>query len=99
MERGHRLPSMMDRPTSRLNGGIGHALAAAARDIPGEALAVLDDPAKSDAAAGHDYRKAMKRRRALLRVLAPFIGSAGRGLRGRARRPPPRLPRAPRAPA
>src|SRR5204862_1963348 len=85
MERGHRLPGMMDRPTSRLNGGIGHALAAAARDILGEALAVLDDPAKSDAAAVHDYRKAMKRWRALLRVLAPFIGSEAEALRVEAR--------------
>src|SRR5205085_2384400 len=85
MERSQRLPRMIDQPAIRPNGAVGHALAAAAREILGEALAALDDPAKSDAVAVHDYRKAMKRWRALLRLLGPFIGPEAEALRAEAR--------------
>jgi CHAD domain-containing protein len=49
-----------------------------------EARAALSDD-KSDATAVHDYRKAMKRWRALLRLLEPFLGDEGRRLRIAAR--------------
>src|SRR5438309_7824940 len=85
MERTDRLPGMMERPTIRPNGAVGATLVAAARDILGEALAALDDPSRADAVAVHDYRKAMKRWRALLRLLEPFVGTEAEALRAEAR--------------
>ena len=43
------------------------------------------DPAKSDAEAVHDFRRAMKRWRALLRLFEPFVGDEARRLRDEAR--------------
>jgi CHAD domain-containing protein len=63
---------------------VGEALKAVARDVLAEARAALDHD-KSDATAVHDYRKAMKRWRALLRLLEPFLGDEGRRLRIKAR--------------
>src|ERR1700704_427443 len=63
---------------------VGEALKAVARDVLAEARAALDHD-KSDATAVHDYRKAMKRWRALLRLLEPFLGDDGRELRAQAR--------------
>jgi CHAD domain-containing protein len=63
---------------------VGEALKAVARDVLAEARAALSDD-KSDAIAVHDYRKAMKRWRALLRLLEPFLGDEGRRLRVAAR--------------
>jgi len=63
---------------------VGEALKAVARDVLTEARAALSDD-KSDAIAVHDYRKAMKRWRALLRLLEPFVGDEGRRLRVAAR--------------
>jgi CHAD domain-containing protein len=63
---------------------VGEALKAVARDVLAEARAALDHD-KSDATAVHDYRKAMKRWRALLRLLEPFLGDEGRRLRIAAR--------------
>src|ERR1700736_5365735 len=76
---------MSDKPAIRPDGAVGDALRAVARDILAEALAALDDPEKSDAVAVHDYRKAMKRWRALLRLIIPFIGEEGEQLRVEAR--------------
>lgn len=53
-------------------GSVGEALVAYAHDILAEARVALDNP--SDAVAVHDFRKAMKRRRAFLRLLEPFVG-------------------------
>src|SRR5262252_5399054 len=78
---------MSDKPAIRPNGAVGDALKAVARDILAEALAALDDPEKSDAVAVHDYRKAMKRWRALLRLVIPFLGDEGEQLRVDAREP------------
>lgn len=50
-----------------------------------EARAALDKQQKSDAVAVHDYRKAMKRWRSLLRLLQPWLGESGRHLRTEAR--------------
>jgi CHAD domain-containing protein len=63
---------------------VGEALKAVARDVLAEARAALGHD-RSDAIAVHDYRKAMKRWRALLRLLEPFLGNEGRRLRIAAR--------------
>src|ERR1043166_1059934 len=76
---------MSDKPAIRPDAAVGDALKAVARDILAEALAALDDPEKSDAVAVHDYRKAMKRWRALLRLVIPFIGDEGERMRVEAR--------------
>jgi len=54
-------------------------------DILSEALVRLDDPTVSDAEIVHDFRKAMKRWRAILRLLEPFLGEGGEALRAEAR--------------
>lgn len=63
---------------------VGEALKAVARDVLAEARAALDHD-KTDAVAVHDFRKAMKRWRALLRLLEPFLGDEGKRLRVMAR--------------
>src|SRR4249920_2133736 len=63
---------------------VGEALKAVARDVLAEARAALSDD-KSDAIAVYDLRKAMKRWRALLRLLEPFLGDEARRLRAEAR--------------
>jgi CHAD domain-containing protein len=63
---------------------VGEALKAVARDVVAEAREALGHD-KADATAVHDYRKAMKRWRALLRLLEPFLGEEGRRLRTAAR--------------
>jgi CHAD domain-containing protein len=64
---------------------VGDALRAVARDTLAEARAALEDVNRPSAVAVHDYRKAMKRWRALLRLLAPFLGDLGDRLRVEAR--------------
>ena len=76
---------MNDRPALRPGVAVGEALRAVARDILAEARAAIDDPAKSDAEAVHDFRRAMKRWRALLRLLEPFVGEDAKRLRDEAR--------------
>src|SRR3954447_1165660 len=76
---------MAEKPALRPDVGIGEALEAVARDILFEARAVIDDGARADAIAVHDYRKAMKRWRALLRLLEPFLRDEGQRLRFEAR--------------
>ena len=57
---------MNERPALRPGVAVGEALRAVAGDILAEAHAAINDPAKSDAEAVHDFRRAMKRWRALL---------------------------------
>jgi CHAD domain-containing protein len=76
---------MNDRPALRPGVAVGEALRAVARDILAEARTAINDPARSDAVAVHDFRRAMKRWRALLRLLEPFVGEAARRLRDQAR--------------
>ena len=64
---------------------VGDALVGVARDILAEARTAVDDEERADAQAVHDYRKAMKRWRALLRLIEPFIGEDGSRLRVEAR--------------
>jgi len=76
---------MAEKPAVRPDAAVGEALGAVARDILSEACAVLDDRTRPDAVAVHDLRKAMKRWRALLRLLEPFLGDEARRLRAEAR--------------
>ncbi len=76
---------MNDRPAIRPGVAVGEALRAVARDILAEARTAIDDPAKSDAERVHDFRRAMKSWRALLRLLEPFVGEAAKRLRDEAR--------------
>ena len=76
---------MHDRPALRPSVAVGEALRGVARDILAEARTAIEDPAKSDAEAVHDFRRAMKRWRALLRLLEPFLGAEARRLRDDAR--------------
>jgi CHAD domain-containing protein len=56
-----------------------------ARNILAEARAAIEDPTQPDSRAVHDFRRQMKRWRALLRLLDPFLGEDGRRLRIKAR--------------
>ncbi len=76
---------MDDRPALRSDVAVGEALRAVARDILAEARAAIEKPDKPDAEAVHDFRRAMKRWRALLRLFEPFVGEEGRRLRDEAR--------------
>jgi CHAD domain-containing protein len=76
---------MNERPAIRPGVAVGEALRAVARDILTEARTAIDDPAKSDAERVHDFRRAMKSWRALLRLLEPFVGEAAKRLRDEGR--------------
>ena len=73
------------RPTLSKGGTSGEPLRAVARDILANARAAIEDRKRRDSVAVHDFRKAMKRWRALLRLLEPFLGERGREHRLRAR--------------
>ena len=76
---------MNDKPSLRPDLAVGEALRAVAKDILAVARATTEDPARSDAEAVHDFRREMKRWRALLRLLAPYLGADGERLRREAR--------------
>jgi CHAD domain-containing protein len=76
---------MAEKPALHPGIAVGEALQAIARDILSEARAALEDQDKPNAVAVHDYRKAMKRWRALLRLLQPFLGEDAQRLRVEAR--------------
>jgi CHAD domain-containing protein len=76
---------MNEKPALQPRLAVGEALRAVARDILGEARSAIQDPANSDAVAVHEFRRAMKRWRSLLRMLEPFLPEDGRRLRNEAR--------------
>jgi CHAD domain-containing protein len=76
---------MNDKPALRPDLAVGEALRAVARDILAEARAAIENPAKSEAEAVHDFRRAMKRWRGLLRLFEPFLEEEARKLRDDAR--------------
>jgi CHAD domain-containing protein len=76
---------MDERPALQPDVAVGEALRGVARDILAEARAAIENPEISDAEAVHDFRRAMKRWRALLRLLEPFLGAEARRLRDEAR--------------
>jgi CHAD domain-containing protein len=65
--------------------GFGDGFAAAARSIIGDARRALADPELSEAEAVHEVRKALKRWRALLRLLARPLGEQADQMRAEAR--------------
>jgi CHAD domain-containing protein len=76
---------MAEKPAVHPDMAVGEALRGIARDVLSEAHGVLANLEKPNAVAVHDYRKAMKRWRALLRLLQPFLGDEGQHLRIEAR--------------
>jgi CHAD domain-containing protein len=76
--------AMNEGPALRPSVAVGEALRGVARDILTEARTAIETE-KSDAEAVHDFRRAMKRWRALLRLLEPFIGPEARQMRDEAR--------------
>lgn len=71
--------------TAGINVGHGAALAAAGHAILTDARGALADPRLTDAEVVHELRKALKRWRALLRILAGPIGDRALALRRQAR--------------
>jgi CHAD domain-containing protein len=67
------------------DGSFGDGLAAAARSIIADARRALTDPELSEAEAVHEVRKALKRWRALLRLLARPLGEQADQMRSEAR--------------
>jgi CHAD domain-containing protein len=65
--------------------GAAESLQAASGEILGEARRQIDDPGTDDATAVHEFRKAMKRWRALLRLFEPLLGEEASRLRFEAR--------------
>src|SRR5262245_47087195 len=76
---------MGDKPALCPGEPVGSALAAIARDILAEAETALGLVNHDDAVAVHDFRKAMKRWRAFLRLIEPMVGMEARALRVDAR--------------
>jgi CHAD domain-containing protein len=83
---------MKPRQKAKMMGAAGHpdssfgdGLAAAARLIIADARRALTDPELSEAEAVHEVRKALKRWRALLRLLAQPLGEQADQMRGEAR--------------
>ncbi len=76
---------MADKPAVRPDVAVGEALRAVARDTLSEARTALTARSAPGAVAVHDYRKAMKRWRSLLRLLQPCLGDGCRRLRTEAR--------------
>ena len=67
---------MGEKPALQPKAAIGPAVRAIAVAILGEARAVIADPERSQQNAVHDFRRAMKQWRALMRLLQPFIPDA-----------------------
>jgi CHAD domain-containing protein len=69
---------MGEKPALQPNAAIGPAVRAIAGHVLAEAHSALVDPQRSNQDAVHDFRRAMKEWRALMRLLAPFIPDASR---------------------
>ena len=76
---------MGEKSALRPDIAVGKALTAFAWSILEEARAPLRDTTIPDTTVVHDVRKALKRWRALLRLIGPFLGKQGRALRIKAR--------------
>ena len=75
----------MVRAAGRGDSSFGDGLAAAARSIIADGRRALSDPELSDPEAVHEVRKALKRWRALLRLLARPLGEQADQMRAEAR--------------
>jgi CHAD domain-containing protein len=69
---------MGEKPALQPNAAIGPAVRAIAGRILAKARTAILDPERSNEAAVHDFRRAIKQWRALMRLLAPFIPDAVR---------------------
>jgi CHAD domain-containing protein len=69
---------MADKPALKPKAAIGPTLRAVAGDILARARAAMGDPQHSRQDAVHEFRRAMKQWRALMRLLAPFVADAER---------------------
>jgi CHAD domain-containing protein len=69
---------MGEKPALRPNAAIGPAVRAVAASILAGAHTVISDPERTSQDAVHDFRRAMKQWRALMRLLEPFIPDAVR---------------------
>jgi CHAD domain-containing protein len=69
---------MGDKPALQPDAAIGPAVRAIAGNILAKARIALMDPERTNEAAVHDFRRATKQWRALMRLLAPFIPDADR---------------------
>ena len=67
-----------EKPALQPNAAIGPAVRAIAAHILAQARTAIVDPERSNQDAVHDFRRAMKEWRALMRLLAPFIPDASR---------------------
>ena len=76
---------MSNKPTLRPKSRIGPALIAVAGEIIAEARKPLHDRSHPDAERIHDFRKALKRWRALVRLLETPVGKPAKTARGAAR--------------
>jgi CHAD domain-containing protein len=76
---------MAAKPALHPELAIGESLRAVAKDILADAKVAINNPKHSAAEAVHEFRRQMKRWRALLRLLEPFIGKEARTLRTAAR--------------
>ncbi len=76
---------MSPKPALRPELAVAEALRAIARDILSDARKAIESPDNSDAVAVHEFRREMKRWRALLRLLEPFLGDESDGLQTTAR--------------
>ena len=71
-------PPTDEKPALQPNAAIGPALRAVAGNMLAKARVALTDPERSNQEAVHDFRRAMKQWRALMRLLEPFIPDADR---------------------
>src|ERR1700722_1510907 len=78
-------PEMAEKPALQPNAAIGPAVRAIAARVLAKARTAILDPERSNETAVHDFRRAIKQWRALMRLLAPFIPDAARW-RGSAQR-------------
>ena len=82
---------MAEKPALRTKLAVGEALRAVAQDICATARSAVEDPTHSDAVAVHEFRKEMKRWRALLWLLGAFLDDEAERFRVEARDLAPRL--------
>src|SRR6202035_4173480 len=69
----------------KADSGAAARLRTASGDILTEARRQIDEPGADDASAVHEFRKAMKRWRAMLRLYEPLLGETAAQLRVEAR--------------
>ena len=75
---GPAQPASDHKPALQPDAAIGPALRAIGGNILAKARLALTDPERSNQDAVHDFRRAMKQWRALMRLLEPFIPDADR---------------------